>query len=72
MVMARVCAIACGHEDAIDLDRLRHDPLMKVAVGLDACLHAVGPGSFDQGASRVKIAGLCDPTSAHRAPTRML
>jgi hypothetical protein len=30
MVMARVCAIACGHEDAIDLDRLRHDPLMKV------------------------------------------
>jgi hypothetical protein len=33
MVMARVCAIACGHEDAIDLDRLRHDPLMKLAVG---------------------------------------
>jgi hypothetical protein len=33
MVMARLCAIACGHEDAIDLDRLRHDPLMKVAVG---------------------------------------
>src|SRR6201981_2921259 len=33
MVMARVSAIACGHEDAIDLDRLRHDPLLKVAVG---------------------------------------
>jgi hypothetical protein len=33
MVMARVCAIACGHENAIGLDRLRHDPLMKVAVG---------------------------------------
>ena len=32
MVMARVSAIACGHEDAIDLDRLRHDPLMKLAV----------------------------------------
>jgi len=31
--MARACAIACGYEDAIDLDRLRHDPLMKVAVG---------------------------------------
>jgi len=31
--MARVSAIACGHKDAIDLDRLRHDPLMKVAVG---------------------------------------
>jgi Transposase DDE domain group 1 len=29
MVMARVCAIACGHDDAIDLDRLRYAPLMK-------------------------------------------
>ena len=26
-------AIACGHEDAIDHNDLRHDPLMKVAVG---------------------------------------
>jgi hypothetical protein len=33
MVMSRVLAIACGHEDAIDLDRLRHDPLMKLTVG---------------------------------------
>src|SRR6202043_4071800 len=33
MGMARLAAIAWGHEDAIDLDRLRHDPLMKVAVG---------------------------------------
>jgi hypothetical protein len=33
MVMSRVLAIACWHEDAIDLDRLRHDPLMKLAVG---------------------------------------
>jgi hypothetical protein len=33
MVMARAAAIACGHEDAIDLNRLRYDPLMKVAVG---------------------------------------
>ena len=33
MVMGRVCAIACGHEDANDLDRLRHDPVMKLAVG---------------------------------------
>jgi hypothetical protein len=33
MVMARASAIASGHKDAIDLDRLRHDPLMKVAVG---------------------------------------
>src|SRR6201987_221245 len=33
MVMARVSAIACGYEDADDLDRLPHDPLMKLAVG---------------------------------------
>src|SRR5262245_17996951 len=33
MVMARASAIACGYEDAIDFDRLRHEPLMKVAVG---------------------------------------
>jgi Transposase DDE domain group 1 len=33
MVMGRAAAIACGYEDAIDFDRLRHDPLMKVAVG---------------------------------------
>src|SRR5919198_4847453 len=33
MVMARASAIACGYEDAIDLDRLRPAPLMKVAVG---------------------------------------
>jgi hypothetical protein len=33
LVMARAAAIACGHKDAIDLDRLRHDPLMKIAVG---------------------------------------
>jgi hypothetical protein len=28
--MARASAIACGYEDANDLDRLRHDPLMKL------------------------------------------
>src|SRR5215472_10582500 len=33
MLMERVSAIACGYEDANDLDRLRHDPLMKLAVG---------------------------------------
>ena len=33
MVTARVSAIACGYKDAIDLDRLRHDPLMKATVG---------------------------------------
>src|ERR1700744_5472392 len=33
MAMARVAAIACGYDAANDLDRLRHDPLMKLAVG---------------------------------------
>jgi hypothetical protein len=33
LVMARAAAIACGHKDANDLNRLRYDPLMKVAVG---------------------------------------
>jgi hypothetical protein len=33
MVMAGVSAIACGYEDANDLDRLRQFPLMKLAVG---------------------------------------
>jgi len=33
MVTARSCAIACGYKDAIDHDRLRRDPLMKIAVG---------------------------------------
>jgi hypothetical protein len=33
MVMGRSSAIASGYKDAIDFDRLRHDPMMKVAVG---------------------------------------
>src|SRR5260370_37542193 len=33
LVMARSSAIACGREDGNDLDRRRHDPLMKLAVG---------------------------------------
>jgi hypothetical protein len=33
LIMARSSAIACGREDGNDLDRLRHDPLMKLAVG---------------------------------------
>jgi hypothetical protein len=33
MMTARVATIACGHEDAFDLDRIRHDPLMKITVG---------------------------------------
>ncbi len=33
LVMARAAGIACGYEDGNDHDRLRHDPLLKLAVG---------------------------------------
>lgn len=33
LLKTRILAIACGYEDANDLDRLRHDPLLKLAVG---------------------------------------
>ena len=33
LVAARVLAIACGYEDGNDLDTLRHDPALKMAVG---------------------------------------
>jgi len=33
LVTARAFAIACGHEDAIDLDLLRNDPGFKLALG---------------------------------------
>jgi hypothetical protein len=33
MVMQHVSTVACGYKGAIDLDLLRHDPLMKVTVG---------------------------------------
>jgi len=33
MIRARVFAIACGYEDADDLDFLRSDPAFKVACG---------------------------------------
>jgi hypothetical protein len=43
MVAARIMAIACGHEGADDLDTLRHDPALKIAIDRapesDAGLH---------------------------------
>ncbi len=33
ILLARILAIACGYEDADDLDRLRHDPVFKLALG---------------------------------------
>ena len=33
ILQVRILAIACGYEDADDLDHLRHDPGFKLAVG---------------------------------------
>ena len=33
LVAARTFAISCGYKDGNDLNRLRHDPLLKIAVG---------------------------------------
>jgi hypothetical protein len=54
MVMARTAAIACGHKDAIDLDRLRHDPLMKMAV--DRCPETGAPLASQSTISRLENA----------------
>jgi DDE family transposase len=64
MVTARVAAIACGHKDAIDLDRLRHDPLMKVVVG--RCPETGAPlasqstiSRLENAPSKIEAARLC-------------
>jgi len=33
LVMARAAAISCGYKDGNDLDRLRDDPMLKIAIG---------------------------------------
>jgi Transposase DDE domain group 1 len=64
MVTARVSAIACGHKDGIDLDRLRHDPLMKLAVG--RCPQTGAPlasqstiSRLENAPSKIEAARLC-------------
>jgi hypothetical protein len=66
MVMARVCAIACGHEDAIDLDRLQHDPLMNVAGGTTGPLGSkyLRPGSAPRTMNQHIISPLANPVRA--------
>ena len=41
LVAARAFAISCGYKDGNDLNRLRHDPLLKIAVG--RCPESGGP-----------------------------
>ncbi len=45
ILKARVLAIACGYEDADDLDSLRHDPAFRLALGK---LVEAGPGLASQ------------------------
>jgi hypothetical protein len=52
MLMARASAIACGYKDANDLDRLRHDPLMKLAV--DRCPETGDPLASQPTVSRME------------------
>jgi hypothetical protein len=64
MVMARSSAIARGHEDANDLDGLRHDPLMKITVGRcpqsGAALASQSTiGRLENAPSRSEAARLC-------------
>jgi hypothetical protein len=57
--MARFTAITCGYPDEIGLDRLRHDPLMKIAVG--RCPESGAPLAYGKskegGVSSVMAAG---------------
>src|SRR5260370_32622044 len=48
ILRARIFAIACGYEDADDLDRLRFDPAFKLACGR---LPDSGPGPCSQPAA---------------------
>jgi hypothetical protein len=52
MLMERVSAIACGYKDANDLDELRHDPLMKLAV--DRCPETGDPLASQPTISRME------------------
>src|SRR5580704_5165000 len=77
MVMERVAAIACGHEDAIDLDRLRHDPLMKVAVG--RCPQSGAPlasqstiSRLENAPSKTEAARLCAALVRHDREARQV
>jgi len=54
LVMARTVAIACGHKDGNDLNRLRDDPLMKIAI--DRCPESGAPLPSQSTISRLENA----------------
>jgi ketopantoate reductase len=68
--MARVAAIACDYEDAIDLGRLRHDPLMKLAVG--RCRERRSAGGWLAGAVVELGRAVGIPTPLNRAVADIL
>ena len=54
LVAARAFAISCGYKDGNDLNRLRHDPLLKIAVG--RCPESGGPLASQSTISRLENA----------------
>jgi hypothetical protein len=54
LVTARTVAIACGYRDGNDLNRLRHDPLMKIAV--ERCPESADPLASQSTISRLENA----------------
>src|ERR1700747_1729748 len=68
MLMERVSAIACGYKDANDLDELRHDPLMKLAV--DRCPETGDPLASQPTISRMENSP--SKTDAARAAVAMV
>ena len=54
LVTARSVAIACGYKDGNDLNRLRHDPLMKIAV--ERCPESADPLASQSTISRLENA----------------
>jgi hypothetical protein len=60
LITARTIAICCGHEDGNDFDSLRHDPLMKLAVG--RCPETGAPLASQSTISRIECSLQSDPT----------
>lgn len=54
LIAARAFAISCGYKDGNDLNRLRHDPLLKIAVG--RCPESGGPLASQSTISRLENA----------------
>src|SRR5262245_44472378 len=54
LVTARTVAIACGYKDGNDFNRLRHDPLMKIAV--ERCPESADPLASQSTISRLENA----------------